>query len=76
MSVKVKGGMYCPRCHKPVMAQRSGHAVRNTIGAAATLGLALKTEQWRCPDCGGVQSALLPESWNGRARRRGERRSS
>lgn len=54
MSVRAKGGMYCPACQKPVMAIRSGHAVRNTVGAAATLGLSLKTERWRCPDCGGV----------------------
>lgn len=54
MSVRVRGGMYCPTCKKPVLAQRSGHAVRNTVGAAATLGLALKSERWRCPDCGGI----------------------
>jgi hypothetical protein len=56
MSVRVKGGMYCRTCKKPVMAQRSGHAVRNTIGAAATAGLALKSERWLCPNCGGNAS--------------------
>lgn len=44
MGVKVKGGMYCKRCDKPVMAQNTGHGVRNTAavgGALATIGLSL-----------------------------------
>jgi endogenous inhibitor of DNA gyrase (YacG/DUF329 family) len=59
MGVKVKGGMYCPRCDRPVLGQKSGHAVRNTLaigGAVATAGLSLwgsKTEKWSCPICGG-----------------------
>jgi hypothetical protein len=59
LGVKVKGGMYCQRCAKPVMAQKSGHGVRNTAaigGALATGGLSLlgaKSEKWRCPLCGG-----------------------
>ncbi len=53
MSTRVKGGMYCPRCKRPVAAERSGHAVRNTLGAAATFGLSLKSERWHCPICGG-----------------------
>ena len=65
MGVKVKGGMYCRRCDKPVMAQKSGHGVRNTVavgGALATAGLSLlgaKSEKWRCPTCGGP---CVPES--------------
>jgi hypothetical protein len=59
MSVKVKGGMYCKRCQQPVLAQKTGHAVRNTAalgGILATGGLSLfaaKSEKWRCPTCGG-----------------------
>jgi Ribosomal protein L7/L12 C-terminal domain len=45
--------MYCPRCKQPVAAERTGHAVRNTLGAAITAGLSLKTERWHCPVCGG-----------------------
>jgi hypothetical protein len=54
VGVKVKGGMYCP-----VMAQKTGHGVRNTAavgGIFATGGLSLlgsKVEKWRCPICGG-----------------------
>lgn len=65
MGVKVKGGMYCKRCERPVMAQKSGHAVRNTAavgGILATAGLSLlgaKTEKWRCPICGGP---CIPEA--------------
>jgi Ribosomal protein L7/L12 C-terminal domain/Short C-terminal domain len=53
MSVRTKGGMYCPRCKSPVAAERTGHAVRNTLGALATAGLSLKSERWHCPMCGG-----------------------
>jgi hypothetical protein len=59
MGVKVKGGMYCRKCDKPVMAQKTGHGVRNTAavgGALATAGfslLAAKRERWCCPMCGG-----------------------
>jgi hypothetical protein len=37
---------------------------RNTLGAALTFGLALKTERWICPNCGGPaqrNSALRPQ---------------
>jgi ribosomal protein L7/L12 len=53
MVVRTKGGMYCLRCQRPVTAERAGHAVRNSIGALATLGLSLKSERWHCPVCGG-----------------------
>jgi hypothetical protein len=59
VGIKVKGNMYCERCKQPVMAQRSGHGVRNTAaigGALATAGLSLwahKSEKWCCPVCGG-----------------------
>jgi hypothetical protein len=53
MSVRTKGGMYCPRCKMPVAAERTGHAVRNSLGAILTVGLSLKTERWHCPACGG-----------------------
>jgi DNA-directed RNA polymerase subunit RPC12/RpoP len=58
MGVQVKGGMYCPRCKQPVLAQKTGHGVRNTVaigGTLATAGLSLlvaKREKWRCPNCG------------------------
>jgi len=64
MGVKVKGDMYCKRCNKPVMAQKSGHGVRNTVavgGALATAGLSLlgaRPEKWRCPVCGGPATAI------------------
>jgi ribosomal protein L7/L12 len=45
--------MYCSRCKQPVAAERTGHAVRNTLGAALTAGLSLKSERWHCPKCGG-----------------------
>jgi hypothetical protein len=59
MGIKVRGNMYCRQCAMPVMAQKNGHAVRNTIavgGTLATAGLSLlgaKSEKWRCPVCGG-----------------------
>src|SRR5258708_36164286 len=53
MGVRVKGGRSSPACRKPVAAVRTGHAVRNAVGAAATMGLSLKSERWLCPDCGG-----------------------
>jgi rubrerythrin len=65
VAIKVKGGMYCKRCDKPVMAQKTGHGVRNTLavgGTLATAGLSLlgaKSEKWRCPTCGGP---CIPES--------------
>lgn len=65
MGLKVKGGMYCKRCGKPVMAQKNGHGVRNVVavgGTLATAGLSLlgaKSEKWRCPICGGP---CVPES--------------
>jgi hypothetical protein len=46
--------MYCPACQSPIAAVKNGHAVRNTLGAATTAGLALKSERWRCPNCGGL----------------------
>lgn len=64
MSVKVKGGMYCPACKREVLAQKTSHAVRNSAVAATaipTAGMSLvasKAERWRCPECGGpAQSA-------------------
>jgi hypothetical protein len=74
MGVRVKGGMYCPRCKQPVLAQKTGHRVRNTIaigGVLNTLGLSLlaaKSEKWRCPNCGGPVKPL------GRVRRSQPRR--
>jgi ribosomal protein L7/L12 len=53
MAIREKGGMWCPSCQRPVAGRKTGHAVRNTLGAAATLGLSLKSERWHCPICGG-----------------------
>jgi hypothetical protein len=64
LGVKLKGGMYCRQCGKPVMAQKTGHGVRNTVaigGALATAGLSLlgaKSEKWRCPICGGPATPI------------------
>jgi predicted RNA-binding Zn-ribbon protein involved in translation (DUF1610 family) len=66
MSVRVKGGMYCSQCTKPVAAVRSGHAVRNTLGAALTAGLSLKTERWVCPNCGSPAQRNSPMRRQGR----------
>jgi ribosomal protein L7/L12 len=53
VAIREKGGMWCPSCQRPVAGRKTGHAVRNTLGAAATLGLSLKSERWHCPVCGG-----------------------
>lgn len=59
MGMKVKGGMYCQSCDKPVAAQKATSRVRNTLAVAAT-GLigpaslaASKYNEWHCPACGG-----------------------
>jgi hypothetical protein len=75
MGVRVKGSVYCTRCKQPVLAQKTGHGVRNTIaigGVLNTLGLSLlvaKKEKWRCSNCGGSVKPL------GRAQRSRPRRS-
>jgi predicted RNA-binding Zn-ribbon protein involved in translation (DUF1610 family) len=58
MSVKVDG-RWCAHCNRVVMAQKNGHAVRNTVAVLmtpGTLGLSLagsKRGKWLCPQCGG-----------------------
>jgi hypothetical protein len=79
MGIRVKGGMYCQRCDKPVMAQKTGHGVRNTAavgGALATLGLSLlatKGEKWCCPECGGpcvpMRQVQAPRALGGRGKK-------
>ena len=63
MGQKVKGGMWCLACQKPVMGMKNTHRVRN---AASTLALPVtapflgplmrggfKNEGYICPTCGG-----------------------
>jgi len=56
---KVKGGMYCDRCDRPVPAVKNTHRLRNAIGVVAlpaTAGLSaagMKVERYICPTCGG-----------------------
>ena len=57
--MKVKGGMYCDTCDKPVSAQKSTDRFRNSllaVAAPATGGYSMAAAgvgQWHCPDCGG-----------------------
>ena len=39
MSVKVKGNRHCPRCNAHVLAQRNGHAVRNSAAVGGIVQL-------------------------------------
>jgi len=56
---KVKGGMYCDRCDRPVAAVKNTHRIRNAAGVLAlpaTGGLSaagMKGERYLCPLCGG-----------------------
>lgn len=58
MTQKVKGGMWCETCHKPVMAVKNTHRLRNatslvTLPATAALSVfGLKGERYACPTCG------------------------
>lgn len=58
MGVRVKAGMWCDLCKKPVAGQKSGRRVRGTVSgllAIPTGGLSLlavKSDDWHCPDCG------------------------
>jgi len=56
--MRVKGGMYCERCKKPVEAIRQGHPAHHTIsGVTGPLTrnweqLDVQSDGWVCPDCG------------------------
>jgi len=56
---KIKGGMYCDRCDRPVAAVKNTHRIRNAAGVLAlpaTGGLSaagMKGERYMCPLCGG-----------------------
>lgn len=56
MSVEIKGGLYCQRCKKAVLAQRN--VPTNVFGGRALLHG--PTGGWRCPDCG--DKAVRPPS--------------
>jgi hypothetical protein len=59
MGVKVKGGMFCPQCDKPVAAQKGTARLRNTLGVVfmpvtgGASGLGTQVNDWHCPTCGG-----------------------
>jgi ribosomal protein L7/L12 len=53
MAVKVKPGMYCERCQKPVAAQKQTHKARSVLLGPVTYGAGVKVGEWHCPDCGG-----------------------
>jgi hypothetical protein len=63
-AMKVRGGMFCKQCDKPVAAQKSTHRMRNVASTAAlglTMGasaLGYKGGQWHCPTCGGPVTTL------------------
>lgn len=54
MGVKVKGGMYCQRCDKPVAAQKSTHRARGAASIATGLWPFALPDDYHCPDCGGL----------------------
>jgi len=64
MGMKVRGGMFCLQCQKPVAAQKGTHRLRNTIAtlsAPLTAGYSLAglaSGAWHCPDCGGPVATL------------------
>ncbi len=64
MGQKVKGGMWCAACHKPVMGVKNTHKLRNALVAPfapvtsvfSLSGLkpaGMKVEGYVCPSCGG-----------------------
>jgi hypothetical protein len=59
MGQKMKGGMWCPQCNKPVMGIKNTHRIRNAfsvLAAPATAGASFagsKVEGYMCPTCGG-----------------------
>ena len=56
--MRVKGGMYCERCGKPIEAIRQGHPAHHPVsGVTGPLTrnwerLDVKSAGWVCPDCG------------------------
>ncbi len=77
MGMKVKGGMWCDYCGRPVAAQKSTHRFRNVsagVLALPTAGLSLggfAAGEWHCPFCGGpVRRASTTTSPPGPSRAR------
>lgn len=68
MSVKVRGGMICPRCG-PVAAQKSTAKAYKTMAAATGVGLlAVGPGKFHCPNCGGPVkdppiTRVTPKGW-------------
>lgn len=64
MGQKIRGGMWCDSCNRPVMAVKNTHAIRNSLSlpfgavtSAFSLSgmkpLGMKIEKFVCPHCGG-----------------------
>lgn len=54
MSVKVKGGMWCDSCQKPVAGQKSTRKAFQTMATVGTAGAYIPTPgEYHCPSCGG-----------------------
>jgi hypothetical protein len=55
MSVKVKGGMWCDRCRRPVAGQKSTHKAFKAMGTIASGGLYPPVPGlYHCPSCGST----------------------
>lgn len=61
--MKMKGGMYCPACERPVMAVKNTHRLRNTAAiVTAPVGFPFaKVEGYICPNCGGPVGRVKKE---------------
>lgn len=58
MGVKVKGGMWCNRCQRPVAGQKSTRKLASVLGAVASAGLYVSgPSPFHCPFCG---SSVVP----------------
>lgn len=53
MAVKVKPGMHCERCDKPVAAQKQTHKARSILTTPLIGAAGWKVGEWHCPECGG-----------------------
>lgn len=58
MGLRTKGGMWCPRCQRPVVGVKATHAFRNILSVlllpltAALSIFGLRVSPYVCPRCG------------------------